>query len=115
MQKLSKKLLPLYIHFLLQVRSKSMEQGEDEVYETELSQLFSEEDGVKLVEWHIFITNFLFPFFKQIFSISYHVKLFAQASHHVHYFRVSFILFFLTNFIYGVRICVAADIFFAIG
>ncbi|KAB1219297.1 Phosphate transporter PHO1 [Morella rubra] len=33
---------------IIQVRSKSMEQGEDEVYETELSQLFSEEDGLRI-------------------------------------------------------------------
>ena len=53
----SKKLVP-YIYFLLQVRNKSMEYGED-VYVTDLSQLFSEEDEV-----NFFTQKYIYIFFQ---------------------------------------------------
>ena len=36
------------IYFVLQVRRKTMEDSEEEVYETELAQLFSEEDEIRV-------------------------------------------------------------------
>jgi hypothetical protein len=83
----SEKLVP-YIYFLLQVRNKSMEDGED-VYVTDLSQLFSEEDEV----------NFFTQKYIYFFSISNYVNLliFPNAYHFFYYFFLTLFMGYLSD------------------